>query len=88
MKIREGFILKEIADTFVVVPVGDNMVDFSLMITINETGAFLWNCLKEDKTRDELADALMNEYEGATREEMLEDIDAFTSLLKENNILE
>ncbi len=88
MRIREGFILKEIADTFVVVPVGDNMVDFSLMITINETGAFLWNCLKEDKTRDELADALMNEYEGATREEMLEDIDAFTSLLKENNILE
>lgn len=88
MKIREGFILKEIADTFVVVPVGDNMVDFSLMITINETGAFLWNCLSEDKTRDDLADALMSEYEGATREEMLEDIDAFTSLLEENNILE
>ena len=88
MKIKEGFILKEIADTFVVVPVGENMVDFSLMITINETGAFLWNCLLEDKTRDELADALMSEYEGATREEMLEDIDGFVALLKENNILE
>lgn len=88
MKIKEGFILKEIADTYVVVPVGENMVDFSLMITINETGAFLWNCLKTDKTRDELADDLMSEYEGATREEMLSDIDSFTSLLKENNVLE
>ena len=45
MKIREGFILKEIAGSYVVVPVGDDLVDFSLMITINETGAFLWNCL-------------------------------------------
>ena len=88
MKIKEGFILKEIADTFVVVPIGENMVDFSLMITINETGAFLWNCLKTDKTREELADDLMSEYEGATREEMLEDIDGFLALLKENGILE
>ena len=88
MKISEGFVLKNIADSFVVVPVGENLVDFSAMITINETGAFLWNCLSEDKTRDDLADALMSEYEGATREEMLEDIDAFTSLLEENNILE
>ena len=88
MKIKQGFILKEIADTFVVVPVGENMVDFSLMITINETGAFLWKCLETDKTREELADDLMSEYEGATREEMLEDIDGFVALLKENNILE
>ena len=88
MKIREGFILKEIADTFVVVPVGENMVDFSLMITINETGAFLWNCLKTDKTREQLADDLMSEYEGTTRGEMLEDIDGFVALLRENNILE
>ena len=88
MKIKQGFILKEIADTFVVVPVGENMVDFSLMITINETGAFLWECLETDKTREELADDLMGEYEGATREEMLEDIDGFVALLKENNILE
>ena len=49
MKIKEGFILKEIAGSYVVVPVGDDLVDFSLMITTNETGAFLFNLISEGK---------------------------------------
>ncbi|MBE7051036.1 MAG: PqqD family protein [Ruminococcaceae bacterium] len=88
MKIREGFILKEIAGSYVVVPVGEDLVDFSLMITINETGAFLWNCLSEHKTEQQLVDCLKSEYEGASDEEFAADVAQFVSLLKENNILE
>ena len=33
MKINPGFVLKDIAGSFVVVPTGDNLVDFSAMIT-------------------------------------------------------
>lgn len=88
MKIKEGFILKEIAGSFVVVPVGEDVVDFSLMITTNETGAFLWNCMSEDKSVAELVEALKSEYEGATDEEFTADVEEFVALLKENNILE
>lgn len=42
MKINDGFSLRKVADSYVIIPVGDNLVDFSAMITINETGAFLW----------------------------------------------
>lgn len=88
MKIKKGFILKEIAGSYVVVPIGDDMVDFSLMVTTNETGAFLWNCLSEDKTIPELVDALKSEYEGASDEELSADVEEFVALLKENKIVE
>ena len=88
MKIKEGFILKEIAGSYVVVPVGDDLVDFSLMITINETGAFLWECLSADKTESELVSLLKAEYEGADEADMAADVAEFVALLKEYNVSE
>lgn len=88
MKIKEGFILKEIAGSFVVVPVGDDLVDFTLMITTNETGAFLWNCLSQDRSEQELVDMLKAEYEGADDAQLAADVAEFVALLKENNVVE
>ncbi len=88
MKIKDGFILREIAGSYVVVPVGQNLVDFSSMITTNETGAFLWNELQKGATEDELCKKIMSEYEGITEDEALLDIKEFVGTLKEKNILE
>lgn len=88
MKIKEGFILKEIAGSFVVVPVGDDLVDFTLMITTNETGAFLWSCLSEDRSEQELVTMLKAEYEGADDAQLAADVAEFVALLKENNVVE
>ena len=86
MKINPGFALKDIAGSYVVVPVGDNLVDFSAMITLNETGAFLWNLLKEDVTLEELADEMCKEYE-VSKEDALADAKAFTETLIEKKVL-
>lgn len=87
MKIQPGFTLKEVADSFVIVPTGANIVDFSAMITINETGAFLWECLKEDVTEEELCTKLCAEYDVDT-ETALEDIRAFTDALKNKKVID
>jgi len=63
MKLREGFILKKILDDYIVVPTGDNIVDFAVAVSLNETGAFLWHQLEQEKTEDELISALSSEYE-------------------------
>ena len=87
MKIQPGFILRNIADSYVVVPVGDNLVDFSAMITLNETGAFLWNLLTENDTDSEgLADALCREYD-ADYETAKKDTEEFVALLSEKKVL-
>ena len=88
MKVSKRFVLREIAGSYVIVPVGDDVVDFSSMITVNETGAYLWNELQNDVTIDELCEKLLAEYEGVTTAEAKADIVNFVSVLKENGILE
>jgi len=63
MQIKSEFMLKNVAGSFIVVPIGENSVNFNAMITLNESGAFLWNELSEDKTEDQLVSALTAEYD-------------------------
>ncbi len=88
MKIADGFMLRQIADSYVVVPTGDNLVDFSSMITTNETGSFIWKCLEKGMNGEDITKALLSEYEGVGADEAKNDVDEFISSLKENNILE
>ncbi len=88
MKVKDTFVLRNLAGSNVVVPVGSDLVDFNGMITLNETGAFLWKCLTEHKTRNELAEALISEYTGVEKEEAGKDIDEFIAVLDKNGILE
>ena len=59
MKIKDGFVLKTIAGSTVAVPVGDNLVNLQLMLTLNESGAFLWNLLENSATEDELVQKIL-----------------------------
>lgn len=86
MKISEGFVLKNIADSFVVVPVGENLVDFSAMITINETGAFIWNQLEKGTDIDSIVSSMCAEYdidEDSARIDAME----FIKILEENKVI-
>lgn len=62
MKIKDGFILKSIAGTNIVVPTGSNTVSFGSVITLNESGVFLWERLSNDITEEDLVTALLSEY--------------------------
>ena len=87
MKLKEGFLLKEIAGSWVVVPVGEQVVDFQMMITLNETGAFLWEKLKSETKKEELLDALLSEYD-VERAVAEADIDEYLKTLSEKELLE
>lgn len=63
MKLKDGFVLRSVGGHSIVVPVGAQVVDFNCMITLNETGAFLWQLLQSERTAQELTEALLAEYE-------------------------
>ena len=63
MKIKEGFVLKEIAGVNVVVPIASQMVSFKAIISLNESGAFLWKQLETEKDEAELLKAFLSEYD-------------------------
>ena len=55
--------LRQVADSYVVVAVGDACVDFDGMLTLNESGALLWRTLEQGADRDALTGALTAEYD-------------------------
>ena len=62
MKIKDTFILRNVAGNHVVLPVGASSESFSGMMMLNETGVFLWDVLKKDVTMETLVNALLSEY--------------------------
>ena len=89
MKIKSGFVLEKVGTGYLAVAVGERAGDFSGLVRMNGTGAFLWELLsKEDMTREELLERVMSEYEGVTGEQALADITSFEIKLRENGIIE
>lgn len=87
MKIKDGFILKEIADSYIVVPLRERIDDFSAVINLNETSALIWKCLEKGATKEELVDKLMSKYD-VDKPLAESDVDKFIEKLKEANLLE
>lgn len=87
MKIKDGYMLREVAGSHVVVPTGKAALDFSGMITLNGTGAFLWKQLSTDKTERELLCALLEEYD-VDEKTAQEDISGFLAKLKAADLYE
>ena len=87
MKIKSGYIMREVSDNYFVVPTGQATVDFNGMITLNETGAFLWKQLVEEKTLDQLAENFMKEYdvdEATAKKDIME----FVEKLKDADLID
>lgn len=87
MKVKEDFLLREVAGCYVVVPVGKATVDFNGMLNLNDTGAFLWERLQQETTKEELLNSMLDEYE-VTEDIAKKDIDNFITKLKDGNLLE
>ena len=63
MKIKENFVLREIAGTYVVLPVGSANVDLNGMIKLNASGVLLWRALEKGADKKDLVDLILSEYE-------------------------
>ena len=63
MKTNRNFVLQEIADEFLVVPIGKDAEKIQGVIKLNESGACLWKKLEEkDLSQDQLVQVLLSEY--------------------------
>jgi hypothetical protein len=87
MKIKEGFMLRNVADNYIVVPVGKASLEFKGLINLNSVGAFIWECLEKETTMEEVIDKVIKEYnidnELATR-----DVNNFINKLVEAKLLD
>ena len=63
MRIKEGFVLRELGEIFAAVPVEGESKQFYGMIQLNETGAFLWRNMEKECSEKQLVAMLMETYD-------------------------
>lgn len=87
MKIKTGYLLRDIAGQTIVVPIGAEAVKFNGIVTLNKTGRVLWNALLVEKSVEELVQVLLSQFD-VDEATALRDVIAFVDKLKNANLLE
>lgn len=85
MKIKEGYRIRKVGSKSVVVAPGG--INFTGLITANETGTFIWGMLEKGAETDEIVSALANECK-VQPEKIEGDVIEFIKALKGAEILE
>ena len=86
-KVKDYFQMKQIADEYVVIPRGNQALDFNATVIFNESGAFLWNKLSDYTDKKTLSESLAEKY-NIDIELAEKDTDSFLNKLKDNKMLD
>ena len=63
MKVKDGFVLRNIADEYILMPVGDNIRNFNGTLLMNEVSAFIWEKLQNPMSSSDLLTAILEEFD-------------------------
>ena len=86
MRLKKGFVLREVAGETVVVPTGHEL-DFHGIITLNETAKTIWVALENETDVDALVNAVLGEFD-VDEKTARAGVESFISKLKELDFLE
>lgn len=81
MRRSDSFLMRQVAGSCVVVPVGNAVRTFPGMIRLNVSGQYLWELLAREQSTDSLAQALQEHYE-VSSEQARQDVDVFLERLR------
>lgn len=87
MKIKAGYVLREVADQIIVVPTGQAAINFNGVITLNKSGKLLWETLTNNVSFDDLVNVLLEKYE-VSKEQASRYVLEFLETLRKHNILD
>lgn len=87
MKIKPGFVLRNLVGEHVVMPTGNNIGKFDATIVLNEVAAFVWEKLQQPVSREDLLEAVLTDFE-VDRETACRDLDALIAQFREFGVLD
>lgn len=87
MKLSEQFVLRQVAGTWVVLPLKHGTVNFNGVIRLNGSGALLWQCLEQGGDRQALVKTLTDRY-NVSHDQADADVEEFLQTLEKTGCLE
>jgi len=85
---KKGFILKNVANKWIVVPIGEEAVHFNGLLTLNESGRILFEQLQENDVTTEMLVKTLMDYYDVDKMTARMDVEAFMDKLREKELLE
>ena len=87
MKAKTGFVLRNIAGEYMLMPVGENITSYKGAVLLNKVSAFIWEKLNDPISRDDLLTAVLDEFE-VEEEVASKDLDSILQRFDELGLME
>lgn len=87
MKIRGEFVVRQVLDSFVAVPIGQTALQLNGMVMLNEVSRVIWTCLEQETTVGDIVAAVTAAFE-VDAAEAEADVLAFLDQLRDAQLLE
>ena len=84
MRIKDGYILRKVADRYVAISIGAE--NEGRVVKTNATGAFLWELLKDENDVETLTKALVEKY-GIDENTAKTAVEGFVENLRKEDLL-
>ena len=87
MKLSGTFVVRQVVDEILAIPIGDTALRVSGMILLNEVSRVIWSCLEQGAQPQDMVTAVTETFD-VSPEEAARDSEAFLSKLRDLNLLE
>lgn len=87
MKIKQGFVMRDVAGQAVAIATGEASKSFHGMVKLNDTGAFIWNGIEKGLDEAEIAEQLTASYD-AEVDQALKDVESFIARMRDAGLVE
>ena len=86
MKLKKGFVVREVGGRTVAVAIGEMAKSFHGMISLNGSGKFIWKALADETTEEAIVNDLLEEYD-VSREIAEIDVKKFIDQLRAEGLI-
>jgi len=86
MRHKENFLLQNVGGENLLVPLGSEVMDINGIVTLNQTAAYIWGLLDENRSEEDLAIAVSGHF-AVDREQALADVRLFIEELGRKGML-
>ena len=87
MKLHGEFVVRQVMDVTVAIPVGQTALQLNGMILLNDVSQVIWTCLEQETDLDRITAAVTDAFE-VSSEEAQTDILEFLEKLRKMQLLE
>lgn len=87
MKIKQGFVMRDVAGQAVAIATGEASKSFHGMVKLNDTGAVIWNGIEKGLDEAEIAEQLTAGYD-VEADQALKDVESFIARMRDAGLVE